>query len=115
MVNDHKSNYIPDKGDIVWLNFSPQKGKEQKGHRPALVITGKRYNQYGLCLACPITSKIKGHLFEVKVSVKNTPGAVLVNHIKAQDWRERDIQFINKVNKETLKLVKQQLMVLMEI
>ncbi len=114
MVKFKKSNYVPEKGDIVWLDFDPQKGYEQKGYRPGLIITGKRYNKHGLCLVCPITSKVKGYPFEVSLTIKGTKGVVLVDQIKAQDWRQREVQFIDHVNKTILYLVKQKLLSLME-
>ena len=65
MVTD---NYIPDRGDIVWLNFTPQTGHEQQGKRPAVVISPQSYNSKArLALFCPITKKQKGYPFEVKI------------------------------------------------
>jgi mRNA-degrading endonuclease toxin of MazEF toxin-antitoxin module len=65
MVNN---NYIPDRGDIVWLNFNPQTGHEQKGKRPTIVISPKEYNgKVNLGLFCPITSHEKKYPFEVKI------------------------------------------------
>jgi len=64
--------YIPERGDIVWLNFNPSSGHEQKGKRPAVVISPKKYNEkIGLGLFCPITSKIKNYPFEVKIENDN--------------------------------------------
>ena len=58
--------YIPDRGDLVWLEFTPQTGSEQAGRRPALVISPKSYNgKVGLALFCPVTSRVKGYPFEV--------------------------------------------------
>jgi mRNA interferase MazF len=69
MVNN---DYIPDRGDIVWLNFNPQTGHEQKGKRPAMVISPKEYNgKVNLGLFCPITSQEKGYPFEVKIRNDN--------------------------------------------
>lgn len=66
-------NYTPEKGDIVWLNFTPQAGHEQKGRRPALVLSPKEYNsKTGLAIFCPITSKIKGYPFEVLIKSKKS-------------------------------------------
>lgn len=88
--------YIPERGDIVWLMFNPQSGHEQAGHRPALVISPKNYNaKTGLALFCPITSKIKGYPFEVKIRAGETiDGAVLSDQVKSLDWRARDARFI---------------------
>ena len=61
--------YIPKWGDIIWINFTPQIGREQAGRRPTLVISALRYNRrVRLALVCPITRKVKGYPFEVTVS-----------------------------------------------
>jgi mRNA interferase MazF len=88
--------YIPDRGDIVWLNFKPHAGHEQKGRRPALVLSPKSYNgKVGLLIACPITSRKKGYPFEVELP-ENLPvkGAVLSDHVKSLDWRARKAERI---------------------
>ncbi len=60
------ASYVPDRGDLVWLEFTPQSGSEQRGRRPALVLSPKAYNgKVGLALFCPVTSKIKGYPFGV--------------------------------------------------
>ena len=81
----------PERGDIVWLQFNPQAGSEQAGHRPALVISPKSYNQrVGLALVCPITSRIKGYPFEVPLPQGiEAEGAILCDQIKSLDWRIR--------------------------
>jgi mRNA interferase MazF len=86
------SSYIPKRGDIVWLQFNLQAGHEQSGRRPALVISPRAYNKrVGLALFCPITSKIKGYPFEVKLPEGlGVQGAVLSDQIKSLDWRSRD-------------------------
>jgi mRNA interferase MazF len=82
---------VPERGDIVWLEFNPQAGSEQAGHRPALVISPKTYNKkVGLALVCPITSRLKGYPFEVELPQGvQTKGAVLCDQIKSLDWRAR--------------------------
>jgi len=88
--------YIPERGDIVWINFDPQSGHEQKGKRPAIVLSPKEYNKkVGLGLFCPITSKIKNYPFEVEISSKKINGVVLSDQIKSFDWRTREIEFIS--------------------
>jgi mRNA interferase MazF len=92
-----RKNYIPERGDIVWINFDLQSGHEQKGRRPAIVISPKEYNEkVGLGLFCPITSKIKNYPFEAKISSKKINGVVLSDQIKSFDWRTREIEFISK-------------------
>ena len=84
------SRYVPDSGDIVWLQFDPQAGHEQAGHRPALVLSPARYNQLrGMMICCPMTSRIKGYPFEVAVS-RDPPSAVLADQVKSLDWRARE-------------------------
>lgn len=62
------NEYIPERGDLVWLDFTPQSGYEQRGKRPALVLTPKSYNaKVGLAVFCPITGQIKGYPFEVSI------------------------------------------------
>lgn len=80
-----------DTGDIVWLNFNPQAGKEQAGRRPAVVITPRYYNEKsGLMLCCPITPKAKGYPFEVRLPERmKTKGVVLVDHVRSVDIEAR--------------------------
>jgi len=93
MVNE----YAPERGDIVWLNFNPGSGHEQKGKRPAVVISPKAYNEkVGLGLFCPITSKAKDYPFEVRIENDKASGVVLADQIKSLDWRTREIEFITK-------------------
>ena len=93
--------YIPERGDIVWLNFNPQSGHEQKGKRPAIVISPKQYNEKtGLGLFCPITSKVKNYPFEVKIVNKKINGVVMSDQIRSLDWETRKIEFIIKAAKE---------------
>jgi mRNA interferase MazF len=84
-----KRDYIPDAGDIVWLHFDPQAGHEQSGRRPALVLTSARYNgARGMAICCPMTTKIKGYVFEVVISDR-PPSAILADQIRSLDWRAR--------------------------
>lgn len=100
-------SYVPDRGDVVWLNFTPQSGREQAGHRPALVISPKSYNQkVGLALFCPITSHVKGYPFEVALPTGfSVSGAVLSDHIKSLDWKTRKAEFKGRVSKAVLEAV----------
>jgi len=84
-----RRDYVPDAGDIVWLHFDPQAGHEQAGRRPALVLTPTRYNSArGMMICCPMTTKVKGYVFEVVIS-QRPPSAVLADQIKSLDWRAR--------------------------
>ena len=91
------SRYVPAARDLVWLEFNPQAGHEQAGHRPAIVLSQKKYNsKTGLAIFCPITSRIKGYPFEVPVRGKKIKGAVLADQVKSFDWKVRDAKFIER-------------------
>ncbi len=86
-----KSQYVPDRGDALWLTFEPHAGHEQAGRRPAVVVSPKRYNGLtGLALLCPITSQVKGYPFEVTLPL-GLPigGVVLSDQVRSVDWRAR--------------------------
>ena len=89
------SDYVPARGEIVWLRFNPQSGHEQAGHRPALVLSPVTYNEKtGLALFCPITSTVKGYPFEVILPLTSAiTGVVLADQVKSLDWRARRAQF----------------------
>jgi len=94
--------YTPEAGDIVWLNFTPQAGHEQAGHRPALVITPKAYNQKtGLMVCCPMTSQIKNYPFEVRLS-GNPASVVLADQVKSLDWKSRKVKRKGTVSPDEL-------------
>lgn len=91
--------YVPDRGDAIWLNFDPQAGHEQAGHRPALVLSPASYNEAaGLALLCPITSTVRGYPFEVNLNeAEDVNGVVLSDHVKSLDWRKRGAKYIETV------------------
>ncbi|PJZ69357.1 mRNA-degrading endonuclease [Leptospira perolatii] len=108
-----KGKYVPEKGDLVWLDFTPQAGHEQRGRRPALVLSPKEYNfKTGLGIFCPVTSKVKGYPFEVVIQSKKIDGVVLSDQIKSLDWTIRNAEFIEPVNKFSLKEVLQNIKLL---
>jgi len=95
--------YVPDRGDIIWLEFDPQKGHEQKGRRPGIVLSKKEYNQKSnLAIICPITSKIKDYPFEVRIN-SIIQGVILSDQIRSIDWKSRNAAFIEKIPEEILK------------
>nr|WP_294527460.1 endoribonuclease MazF [uncultured Rhodopila sp.] len=84
-----RGGFVPDAGDIVWLDFDPQTGHEQPGRRPAVVLSPAAYNgRIGLVVCCPVTTKIKGYPFEVPLSGL-PPAVVLADQVKSLDWRMR--------------------------
>jgi mRNA interferase MazF len=86
-----KRSYVPERGDIVWLQFNPQAGHEQAGHRPALVLSPASYNsRSGLMLCCPMTSQRKGYPFEVVIAEElDRESVVLADQVKSLDWKVR--------------------------
>ena len=91
--------YVPKRGDIAWLDFDPQKGKEIQKTRPALVISPQSYNlKTGLALFMPITSSIKGYPFEVVIDVHGIKGAILCDQIRSLDWKARHAQFVGRLS-----------------
>ncbi|MEA3356014.1 MAG: type II toxin-antitoxin system PemK/MazF family toxin [Candidatus Bipolaricaulota bacterium] len=94
MVSD--PDYIPGRGDAIWITLNPQTGHEQSGRRPAVVLSPQSYNaKVGLVILCPITNQIKGYPFEV-VLPPNLPvrGAILSDQVKSLDWRAREAESI---------------------
>ena len=94
------SNYIPQKGDVVWINMHPQAGHEQAGRRPAIVLSPRAYNaKVGLALFCPVTNQIKGYPFEVIIpSGLKVTGAILSDQVKSLDWKIRNTEYYSKVS-----------------
>ena len=101
-----KKEYVPDRGDLVWLNFTPQAGHEQVGKRPALILSPRAYNKkVHLALVCPITSTEKGYPFEVRIEGRKVKGSVLSDQVKSLDWTVRDIGYIEKCDTEAFEQV----------
>ena len=98
------SEYVPERGHLVWLTFDPQAGHEQAGTRPAVVISPARYNRkVGLGLFCPVTSQVKGYPFEVLLPPGlRVQGAILADQVKSLDWRVRRARFAGVVPPEVL-------------
>ncbi len=99
--------YVPDAGDIVWLHFDPQAGREQAGHRPALVISPASYNgKTSLMLCCPMTHQVKGYPFEVVIDPSS---AVLADQVKSLDWVKRQAAPKGKVPEQVLAEVRRKI------
>lgn len=102
---------VPDAGNLVWLSFTPQVGREQAGRRPALVLSPRPYNaKVGLCLVCPVTHQSKGYAFEVALpDGPPVKGVVLADHIRSADWQGRGSDHIATVPDEVLDEVRAKL------
>ena len=107
--------YVPDAGDLVWLTFDPQAGHEQRGRRPALILSPRAYNlKARLAIACPITSHVKGYPFEVQLPPGGKiSGVVLADHVKNLDWHARRVAFEAKASADVVTDVRERLRVLL--
>lgn len=94
------AEYIPRKGDLIALTFDPQSGHEQRGRRPALVVSNDLFNKHtGLCIACPITSTRRDYPFHVAVPPdEGVTGYVMVEQVKSIDFRTRKAKRIGKAS-----------------
>jgi mRNA interferase MazF len=104
-------SYIPDVGDVVWIEFSPQVGHEQIGRRPGVVLSPQIYNEKaGLAIICPVTSQVKGYPFEVVLPAKlQVRGVILADQIRSLDWRQRRVQKFGKLSSAVLDEVRQRI------
>lgn len=103
--------YVPKRGDVVWLTFDPQAGHEQAGRRPAVVLSPAPYNdKVGLAIFVPITTKVKGYPFEVEIP-EGLPvrGVILSDQVKSLDWRAREADFTCELPSYTVDEVLQKL------
>lgn len=98
--------WVPESGDIIWIDFDPQPGHEQAGHRPALVLSPASYNRLtGLLLCVPMTTRAKGYRFEVPIAGKRG-GVALADQVKSFDWRARRAVKKGRASEEELAAVK---------
>ncbi len=97
-------SYIPNKGDFVVLSFDPQSGHEQKGRRPAIIISNRLFNQHtGLAIVCPITNTNRNFPFHVEVpDTSSLSGFIMVEQVKSIDFKQRKIKFVEKAPLETM-------------
>jgi mRNA interferase MazF len=101
-----RGGFVPDAGDIIWLDFDPQAGHEQAGHRPAVVLSPAAYNgRIGLLVCCPVTTRIKLCPFEVPLS-GSPPSVVLADQVKSIDWRKRGAIHQGTVTREEMSIIR---------
>lgn len=108
--------YVPESGDVVWLEFDPQAGHEQAGRRPALVLSPARYNsKTGLMVCCPLSTRIKGYPFEVLTDSEGVPNAILSDQVKSLDWKVRRATRKSTVPDEVMRHVRAKIKALLLI
>lgn len=110
------ARYIPDAGDIVWVDFSPTKGHEQRGRRPAVIISIRAYAKVrGLCTVCPITSQKKGYNNEINITTEQVIGVALVDQHKTVDVFARALVKVARVDATTLAEIRARIGVILGI
>ncbi len=99
--------YVPRKGDLIAVDFDPQSGHEQKGRRPALVVSNDLFNQAtGLCVACPVTNTLRDYPFHVMIPEGlGVTGVVMVEQVKSLDYRARSAKRIGSASAPMLEEV----------
>lgn len=108
-------NYIPERGDIVWIDFNPQMGHEQAKRRPAIVLTPSIYNQKSKLLICvPLTTKEKGYPFEVAIKSEESSIA-LADQVKSLDWQARRAEYKGRASKEEIEQIKEKIKTLLTL
>ena len=110
-----KARYIPEQGDIVFLDFSPTSGHEQGGFRPAVVISKSAFNKAsGMAIVAPVTSKIKGYPFEVVLASKKITGAALVDQFRSVDYAARNARRAGAVSEAVFLEIKLKFLALIQ-
>ncbi len=103
------------RGQIILLNFNPASGHEQKGYRPAVVLSHALHNQKtGLVIICPITSQIKGYSFEVEIDTKKVKGVAIANQVRTMDLAVRKYKVVDSVSSDVLSKIVQKLKLVIE-
>ncbi len=93
------TSYIPERGDIIWLTFGKTKGHEQRGRRPALVLSTSDYQHAsGLAVVCPITSVVKPYPFRVEFQGEQVYGGIIADQVQSIAWKERRPEYIESVS-----------------
>ena len=99
-------HYIPERNDIVWLDFEPKKGKEIGKYRPAFVLSSKEYNsKTTMLICCPISTSIRGGATEVPISNIDTPSVVASSIVQTLSWKDHKCKFITKAEQGVFKEV----------
>ncbi len=111
------ARYQPDKGDLVFVQVTPQSGREQAGHRPGIVLSPKKFNlALGLAFVAPITSRVRGGAFEVPLPTRGKlSGVVLSQQTKSVDWTASQITFHSRAPQHVLDAVLERVRLILEL
>jgi mRNA interferase MazF len=108
--------YLPDQGDLAWINFDPQMGREQARNRPALILTASDFNAAtGLLVVCPVTRTERPWRTRVKLVGTKTNGFIMIEQVKSLDWLVRGAAFIERVPQALLDDVKSRIATMLDM
>lgn len=111
-----KTINIPDRRDVMWLDFDPTIGKEMGKYRPALVLSSKAYNQAtGLAICAPISTSIRGSQTEVPLDILEKPSVIVASIIQTLAWKERNLKIIARIDAHTYEEVLQRVLPLIGV
>jgi mRNA interferase MazF len=109
-------DYVPEQGDLAWINFDPQIGREQVKNRPALVLTTSDFNvATGLLLVCPVTRTERPWRTRVPLAGTVTSGFIMIEQLKSLDWHARGAAFIERVPTDLLDDVKSRITTMLDL
>ncbi|EJG5414306.1 endoribonuclease MazF [Salmonella enterica] len=106
--------FVPDEGNIVWLNFDPSAGHEQTGHRPCVVVSPFAYNRTGMMICCPMTTKEKEWPWALALTADET-SVVLTDQVRSVDWRERKAELKGQVTETELAQIRYNISLLLNL
>ena len=105
-----KREYVPDAGDIVWFMLYNTEGHEQKGIRPAVVVTSKDFNSItNMLWLCPMTTSVKDYIFHVKTKFDGKDGVVMIDQLRSVNWRSRKMRKAGKINQNIFNEIKEKI------
>ena len=108
--------YLPDQGDLAWIDFDPQAGREQAKNRPALILTASDFNATtGLLVVCPVTRTERPWRTRVRLVGTTTIGFIMIEQMKSLDWLVRGAAFIERVPQALLDDVKSRITTMLDL
>ncbi len=101
-----KKSYVPKQGDVIWLDLDPTLGHEQKGRRPAIVVSSQEFNvTTGMVYICPITNTNRDYVFRIPLEDQKITGYVMVDQLRSLDWKARRVELIDRAGSEVMQNV----------
>ena len=108
--------YLPDQGDLAWINFDPQVAREQAKNHPALILTAANFNATtGWLVVCPVTRTERPWRTRVQLVGTTTIGFIMIEQVKSLDWLVRGAAFIERVPQSLLDDVKARIATMLDL